>query len=189
MTNDQFPMTITPSRRATPELRALANLFYLSLDELGEFEEAAPDEIPKAARELLCHDEHMTVAVEDCHDGPVDLRILNTHTTPSHYSRRIALTRPPDGRVVLFGIVRLNVDLLMPEVREEIESEQTPLGRILIQHNVLRYVRPLSLWKIVPGPDLRQLFGLEQTSACYGRTALIYCNGLPAVELLEVVTV
>jgi chorismate-pyruvate lyase len=181
-------MTITPSRRATPEVKALANLFYLSLDELGEFEEVTPEELPDVARKLLWHDEHMTVTVEEHHGGPVAVRVLNTHITPTHYSRRILLHRERDGQVVQFGIVRLNVDFLGPRVREEIERQHAPLGRILIQHNVLRHVRPLSLWRIAPGSDLKELFQLQKPGNCYGRTALIYCNGLPAVELLEIVT-
>lgn len=182
-------MTITPTRRATPELKALANLFYLSLDELGEFEEVSPDEIPDAARSLLWHDQHMTVTVETCYGGPVDVRVLSTHITNTHYSRRIVLTGQPDNSVVLYGIVRLSLELLPAEVRREIEEQQTPLGRILIQHGVLRHVRLLSLWRIAPAADLSQLFELTTTESCYGRTALIYCNGLPAVELLEIVKV
>ena len=181
-------MTITPSRRATPELRALTNLFYLSLDELGEFEEVSAESLPEDARNLLWHEEHMTVTVEAFHSCAVDVRVLNTHSTASHYSRRIILTRQSDGSVVQFGIVRLNVNSLGRDVRAEIEAENTPLGRILIEYNVLRHVRLLSLWKIFPGSDLLRLFELDDSEVCYGRTALIYCNGLPAVELLEIVT-
>lgn len=181
-------MTATPSRQATPELKALANLFYLSLDELGEFVEISTDEAPPHACELLWHDHHMTVTVEKAHEALVDVEVLSTHLTRTHYSRRIALKRQTDGLPVLFGIVRLSLELLPPKVREEIESQQTPLGRILIDHNVLRHVRPLSLWKVKPGPDLQQQLAVQPGQTCFGRTALIYCNGLPAVELLEIVT-
>jgi len=181
-------MTVTPTRRVTPELKALANLFYLSLDELGGFDEVAPEELPEAARQLLWHDEHMTVTVEAYHGCAVDVRVLNTHVTPTHYSRRILLSRQTDGVVVQFGIVRLNTGFLGSDLRHEIESQDTPLGRILIKHNILRQVRPLSLWRVAPGPDLRELYGLSDQVPCFGRTALIYCNGLPAVELLEIVT-
>ena len=181
-------MTLTPSRQATPELKALVHLFYPSLGNLGKFTEVAESELPEVPRKLLWHDAHMTVAVESHHGGPVDVRVLNTHVTPSHYSRRILLTRQSDGQVVQFGIVRLNSTFLGEEVRREIESEATPLGRILIEHDVLRDVRLLSLWRIAPGNDLVKLFGLDTPETCYGRTALIYCNGLPAVELLEIVT-
>lgn len=179
---------VTPSRRVTPELTALAELFYPSVDALAEFVEVSEDELPATPRELLWHDAHMTVTVEAHHNSPVNVRVLDTHTTPTHYSRRILLTRESDGRVVQFGIVRLNSTFLGDDVREEIESQRTPLGRILIEHNVLRDVRLLSLWRIEPGSDLMDAFGLSTHETCYGRTAFIYCNGLPAVELLEIVT-
>lgn len=181
-------MMVTPTRKATPELRALASLFYASLAELGQFSEVDASEMPENARKLLWHDEHMTETVEAFHGTPVDVQVLQVNNTPTHYARRILLNRQSDGQVVQFGIVRLSVASLASEVREEIERQETPLGRILIRHNVLRQVRPMSLWSVVPGPDLRKLFGLGETEVCFGRTALIYCDGLPAVELLEIVT-
>ena len=60
---------------------------------------------------------------------------------------------------------------------------------MLIQHNVLREVQLVALWKVEPGAELRQLFNKQEGDIVYGRTALIYCNGEPAVELLEIVTV
>jgi chorismate-pyruvate lyase len=181
-------MMVTPTRKATPELQALTSLFYASLDELGKFSEVDASEMPETARKLLWHDEHMTETVEAFHGTPVDVSVLETNKTPTHYARRILLNRKTDGQVVQFGIVRLSVESLGNEVRQEIERQESPLGTILIRHNVLRQVRPMSLWKIVPGTDLRKLFGLDEIEVCFGRTALIYCDGLPAVELLEIVT-
>ncbi|MEZ6114735.1 MAG: hypothetical protein R3C99_27540 [Pirellulaceae bacterium] len=179
-------MTLAP--RATPELTALVDLFYSQIAELGTFTEVAAAELPDVFRRLLAHDEHMTVTVENHHRSPVDVRVLDTRTTDTHYSRKILQNRQSDGRVVQFGIVRLTLSFLAPEVRAEIERQQTPLGRVLIEHNVLRNVRLLSLWRIEPGPDLCGMFNLSSAETCYGRTALIYCNGVPAVELLEIVT-
>jgi len=181
-------MMVTPTRKVTPELQALSNLFYALLDELGQFSEVDASEMPETARKLLWHDEHMTETVEAFHGTPVDVSVLETNKTPTHYSRRILLNRKTDGQVVQFGIVRLSIESLAPEVRQEIERQESPLGRILIRHNVLRQVRPMSLWSVIPGADLRKLFGLGKTEVCFGRTALIYCDGLPAVELLEIVT-
>ena len=39
--------------------------------------------------------------------------------------------------------------------QEEIASKRSPLGRVLIEHNVLREVELITLWKIIPGPVLR----------------------------------
>jgi hypothetical protein len=154
---------------------------------LGEFEELAGGSLPTPYRDLLDHHAHMTVTVERFHGGPVDVQVLDVHTTKTHYSRKITLTRQSDGGVVQFGLVRLCLDFLDPPVRAEIEAKTTPLGRVLIKHNVLREVQLISLWKVAAGEDLAKLFACDIGTVCYGRTALIYCNGVPAVELLEIV--
>jgi chorismate-pyruvate lyase len=174
-------------RRLTPDLHVLLDLFYKSPDELGQFTEVDAGEMPEPYRGLLAHSKHMTVTVEAFHRCPVDVRVLRTHVTDTHYARKILLTRQSDGRVVQFGLVRLNLDYLGPEARAEIEGQQIPLGRVLIKHNVMREVRLLSLWKIEPGDDLQKQFSIAPHQTCYGRTALIYCNSVPAVELLEIV--
>ena len=178
----------THADRAAPELAALVGLFYDKLGDLGAFTEVDEASLPEPYRTLLAHDAHMTVTVEAHHGCKVDVEVLQTDRTETHYSRKILLRRQSDGEVVQFGLVRLNVAFLGEEVRREIESEQTPLGRVLIEHNVLRNVRLLSLWKTQPAAELCQLFNLDKPTDCYGRTALIYCNGVPAVELLEIVT-
>jgi chorismate-pyruvate lyase len=175
-----------PIRRATPELNALVGLFYPDPSVLGDFREVSEADLPVTARRLLAHDQHMTVTVEAYHGCPVTVEVLQTNITPTHYARRILLHRQTDRAVVQFGIVRLAVALLDAEVRQEIESQNAPLGRILIKHNVLRDVRLLSLWEILPGEDLRRHFQMVEAGICYGRTALIYCDGVPAVELLEI---
>jgi hypothetical protein len=130
----------------------------------------------------------MTVTVERFHHSPVDVKVLATSLSGQHYARKILLARQSDGTIVQFGIVRLNFAHVSPEVRREIESQRTPVGRVLIQHNVLREIHLMRLWKVTPGPDLRQLFGLQAGETTYGRTAVIDFSGEPAVELLEIVT-
>ncbi len=114
--------------------------------------------------------------------------MLDTLVTPTHYARKITLTRQRDGRVVQFGIMRVNLAVLPAEVRREIEAQQTPLGRILIQHDVMRKIHLMSLWQVTPGNDSAQIFGLSSPEVTYGRAAVIDCNGEPAIELLEIVT-
>lgn len=170
------------------QLEQLARLFYPSLAALGAFTEVTADDMPDYARRLLAHHEHMTVTVEAFHGSAVDVRVLSAQTQGDHYARKILLARQSDGRVVQFGLVRLDLRQIDAEVRREIEGQGKPLGRILIEHNVLRQVELLALWRIRPGDELRELLALspEQTSI-YGRSALIHCNGEPAVDLLEVV--
>ena len=171
-----------------PALDHLASLFYADLVELGTFEEVLAEGVPEPYRTLLAHHDHMTVSVERHHGCPVDVEVIASKHGGDYYSRKIILHRQSDRGVVLFGIPRLNLRLVDDEVRREILSENKPLGRVLIDHNVLREVQLASLYRIVPGPELRQLFGRDEQLATYGRTAFIYCDGYPAVELLEIVS-
>jgi len=176
-----------PTGPSLPELDDLVALFYDDPAELGEFERVSALVVPEPFRQLLAHNAHMTVTVEDFHGTSVDVQVLATLKRGDHYSRKILLTRQTDGAVVMFGIPRLRLSLLRADVRAEIERERTPLGRILIEHNVLREVQLIALWKIAPGPDLCRLLKIAGSTVIYGRTALIYCDGEPAVELLEIV--
>jgi chorismate-pyruvate lyase len=169
-------------------LQTLVGLFYDHAQLLGSFEEVNEAELTPTARKLLAHNSHMTVTVEDFHASPVDVEVLERSRDGEHYARKILLRKQVDERVVQFGIVRLNRQYLGEQVLAEIESETIPLGRVLINHNVLRVVQLVALWKIVPGPDLRTHMDLADDTPIFGRTALIYCNGEPGIELLEIVT-
>ena len=170
-----------------PDLQTLTGLFYPSRESLGQFSEVSVADVPQPYRRLLAHNDHMTVAVEDFHAGPVDVRVLQRQTTATHYAREILLGRRADAEVVQYGIMRVNFAYLPQEVQEEIRSEQTPLGRILIEHNVLRRVQLFSLRRVELGAVLQQHFHRPGGGTTYGRTALIECNETPAIELLEIV--
>ncbi len=179
-----------PTNRANwthPDLESLAGLFFADSRKLGQFTEVPAESLPVPYRELLGHTHHMTVTVENFHDSPVDVEVQEKQVTDNHYSRKILLRRQSDKAVVQFGIVRLNKNALSETVRTEIESEQIPLGRVLINHDVMRTVKLMSTWKIIPGDALKEAFSNEALEICYGRTALIYTDGLPCVELLEIV--
>lgn len=172
---------------ADVELELLIGLFFDDQSRLGQFVEVADETLPQPQRKLLAHDHHMTVTVESHHDSPVDVRVLETKVEGDVYSRKILLTRQSDDVVVQFGIVRLDLSVLDEVVRSEIEGQGTPLGRILINHDVMREVKLLHLYEVTAGEELLKAFGMATGNVCFGRTALIYCNGSPAVELLEIV--
>lgn len=149
-------------------------------------------ELPSPYNKLLNHHAHMTVTVESHHGDRVDVDVHRHHRRQDSqgdwYVREITLKTHTSGKVVQYGIVRLNVNALDRNVWERIESQETPLGRVLIEHNVLREVALCELWEIKAGPALAEFLGSEPGDTLYGRTALIYCDGEPAIELLEVVS-
>lgn len=175
---------------ATPpavELDELIALFYSDPQQLGRFTHCPAEACPPQYRLMLDHEQHMTVTVERRHACSVDVQVLDSRFSDTSYMRKIILRRQSDQRVVQFGIVRLALAALQPVVRDEILAQQIPLGRVLILHNVMRHVQLNALWRVECGAELAGLFEAQPGQVTYGRTALIYCDGEPAVELLEIV--
>ena len=169
-----------------PHLDSLLNLFPTK-EEVAECEYVPAEKVPPPYDELLVHNHHMTVTVEAFHGDLVNVRILKKLRKGESYSRKILLVLQGSGKVVQYGIMRIHFRYCSTAVRDEILAGKTPLGRILIQHNVLRRVEPTAFLRIVPGPDLMKAFGLDTPIPTYGRLALIHCNGYPAVEVMEIV--
>lgn len=170
-----------------PDLMSLVSLFYPTVDALGSFTPVEARQMPGPYRPLLAHDHHMTVTLEAACGGPVAVRVVSVHRSGSIYSRSSLLLRHPDLAPVQFGIVRLHLHLLEAHIRRPIEAEQVPLGRVLIEHEVLREVELSQLYCVRCGPALAEHLATVEGHLTYGRTALIHCHAEPAVELLEIV--
>ena len=128
----------------------------------------------------------MTVTVEKFHSSSVQVDVIRERRLENSYCREICLRRTNDEQIVQYGIVRLNTEHLEKQVQREIEGKGKPLGRILIEHDVMRRVRLLALYQVIPTSHLQSMMETD-SEYLYGRTAVIYCNDEPAIELLEVV--
>jgi hypothetical protein len=141
---------------------------------------------PEPYKRLLVHDGHMTVAMEDFHRSSVGVKVLDRKLEGNIYSRKILLNRNDTGAVVQFAVMRFDLDMVLPAVREEILAERTPLGRILIGYNVFRFVDLGAIFRITIGPAFARWCGCSTGEVTYARLATIFCNQHPAVDLLEV---
>jgi chorismate-pyruvate lyase len=186
--NDPTPRPATQSELFARSACRLAELFYPSLDALGQFEPASVDDLPDGYRSLLAHHDHMTVALEAWHNSHVEIEALDEWRDESSYARASLLRRQTDRQVIQFGIMRIWLADLPPAAQDEIVSKRSPLGRVLIRHNLLREVEVLTLWRIQPGPVLRRHLQIEGTSPIYGRSAQILVDERPTVQVLEIVT-
>ena len=142
--------------------------------------------LPDPYRGLLAHTEHMTVTVEAYYRAPVDVRVLQADLLGDFYHRRIVLVPEGTNHIVQYGLVRINLACCSVSVRDAILAQKTPLGRILIEHNVLRRVEPTSFLRIDPGPTLMKAMALVEPVPLYGRTGVIFFNDRPAVAVLEI---
>lgn len=168
------------------ELHKLSSLFPDG-DQLFERVEHIPaSTTPEPYKSLLVHDHHMTVTMEEFHKCGVDVQVVFEALQDPLYNREILLTKAGSREVVQFGLVRFNLTFVTPAVKSEILAKELPLGRVLISHNVLRHIDLGAILKITPGPALQKHMQLADAAPVYGRLATIFCNGHPAVDLLEV---
>ncbi len=83
--------------------------------------------------------------------------------------------------------MRVNLANCTPAVRDEIVAGQTPFGRVLIKHKVMRVIEPTAYLRVKPGPAQLAWFGRTEPGPLYGRVAYIHLDEKPTVELFEVV--
>lgn len=152
-----------------------------------------PSSIPSPFTKLLIHHDHMTTRLADYYGRPVELRVLDHQLIDEIYRRKILLVVAGTEQVVELGVVRIDLGATPTSVREAILERRRPLGDILIQHDVLRHIEPHWYLKVSGGCPLledvlRHAGGQRTRDATFGRIGLIYCNGEPAIELLEIIT-
>ena len=106
----------------------------------------------------------------------MQIRYLNAPYRPGP---KICLKKQTDDQIVQYGIVQLNFNHLDRAVQDEIVSQERPLGRILIENDVMRRVKLLSLYQIRASEYLKSRLQCDCESV-FGRTAIIFCNDEPA---------
>lgn len=149
-------------------------------------EHIAREATPEPWHRMLVHEHHMTVTMEAFYDCPVEVIVLQTRHEDGLYLRQSLLRKQGTDDVIQYGIVRFCLDYVTPPVRDEILSEKVPLGRTLIQHNVLRHIDLGAIVRLTAGPGLARHLPMSEGDSTYGRMATIFCNGVPAVDLLEI---
>ncbi len=177
----------TLDRDSEKFLDGLIDQFYRDSTQLGRFTLVELTDAPQPYAMLLAHNRHMTVTVEAFHRDAVDVKVLRSQTHGDSYSREILLQAQQSGQVVQYGIVRIHLHRIAEGPKREILEEKKPLGRVLIEHQVLREVELFKLWRIQCGPVLARLFSVSPDTLTFGRTTIIHCDGEPAIELLEIV--
>ena len=169
-----------------PTFDHLYRLFPDSPDRPAAVEVTA-GELPEPYYRLLVHTHHMTVTVEEFYGSAVDVRVLACRRTGNEYARKILLALKDDpARVVQFGLVRINLGMCSEPVRSAIVEGKTPLGRVLIQHDMLRRIEPVAYLRVTLSPTMAEWFGVPPGTETYGRVGVIYTGTRPAVEVLEI---
>jgi chorismate-pyruvate lyase len=147
-------------------------------------EKISPEELPAPYRELLHHRNHMTVTVERYYGEPVRVRVLDVRHDAGLYSRKILLETSKG--VVQFGIVGIELNALSEKARGEITAGDTPLGRVLIQNDVLTRVEPTQFFRLIANQSFAKWFSIPEGTILFGRLGVIYAGDRLAIEVMEV---
>jgi len=150
--------------------------------------EVSAEEMPADYRRLLAHERHMTLVLQEYHGTTVDLYVMDRRHEGDFYTRKIFLTKAHQARDVELGVVRLDFRQMADIVRREIVTGQTPLGAILVRHDVHRRIESRWYLRFPAGSPILAWFGREGAGPFYGRIGTIYCDHEPAIELLEIAT-
>lgn len=171
-----------------PTFDHLYRLFPDSPDR-PEATEIPATEVPPPYHSLLVHTEHMTVTVEDFYSSTVDVRVLCCRRSGNEYSRKILLQlKNAKAKVVQFGLVRIDLGVCPEAVRNAIIEGKTPLGRVLIQNEMLRRIEPVAFLRVQLSQTMAEWFGVQPGTVTYGRIGVIYTGERPAIEVLEILT-
>ncbi|HYH67659.1 MAG TPA: hypothetical protein VD866_23380 [Urbifossiella sp.] len=168
-----------------PTLDHLYRLFPDSPDRPAA-ELVSAGDVPEPYHRLLVHTEHMTVTVEEFYGGPVDVRVLARRRDGDEYARKILLALRSDGSIVQFGLVRIDLGVCPPAVRDAIVDGKTPLGRVLIEHDMLRRIEPAGYLRVRLSVGMADWFAAPPGAETYGRLGVIYTGDRPVVEVLEI---
>ena len=143
--------------------------------------------LPEPFASLLVHDQHMTEVMERRHGAPIRVEVLERLRTEESYARRIRLRRPSDDAIVQGGLVRIRLSLLPQDLASAILKEQTPLGRLLVDHHTLRRIEILSYFRFPRQAALEAWLGPLPAEGTYGRPGWLHVDGKPAIEVFEVI--
>lgn len=180
---------ITPASATLDE--TLANLLgdWAPPPHAPALEPVLPHQLPTDARKLLVHRAHMTRVLQDHYGEAVSLQVQRAQLTGDAYRRQITLSLPSTSAIVELGLVRIHLQFVPPAVKREILDQQTPLGAILIAHDVLRIIEPRWFFTTDADSPLVRSFHLDLPGGpLFGRLGTIYCNGAPAIDVLEIIT-
>jgi len=154
----------------------------------GAWEAVKPEAMPDSFRRLLVHRDHMTTKLRAFHGAEVELRVLAERLDGDVYRRKIVLTLSGTARVVEFGVVRIDLRFVPGVVRNSILNGRRPLGEVLIDNAVMRRIEPRWYLRFPASCAMLAEAGLAPSGDVFGRIGTIFCNGEPAIELLEVIT-
>jgi chorismate-pyruvate lyase len=145
------------------------------------------ERVPEPYKTLLVHRNDMTPTLEKFHQQQIHLRVLGRRRNGNEYYREVVLLLDGSDHPVEFGAIKIYLDLVSPDVREQILSEQRPLGHILAESKVPHRSRPSAFLRLASDLLINDVLKLSGAQLLFGRhNTLLDDKDRALAEIVEI---
>jgi flavin-dependent dehydrogenase len=143
--------------------------------------------VPEPYKCLLVHERDMTPTLCSYHDSPIYVEALYSVCEENIYYREVMLRTLKSGRPILYGGIKINLDLLPEAAAQKVLEEKEPFGGILETHNVKHLSRPSGYFSVIAGEFIAGQLEVEEGAKLFGRTNTLYDPDMnPIAEIVEI---
>jgi hypothetical protein len=143
--------------------------------------------VPEPHKTLLVHRNDMTPTLEKFYHCDIHLRVLGRRRVGNDYFREVVLLLDGTEEPVEFGAIKINLDLVAPNVREQILAEKRPLGHILEENKIPHGSRPSAFLRLASDVFINDALKLTGAQVLFGRhNTLLDVKDRPFAEIVEI---
>jgi chorismate-pyruvate lyase len=162
--------------------------FYVEADSpLPHATAVDADGIPEPCRRILAHDRDMTPTLEEIFGEGIALGVLKYSLSDDVFSRTIVLSLESSRIPVVFGAIKIYLELLPPAARSLVVEMGQPLGAILRSQGIEHRSRPSGYFEVDCDELIATHLKLQEPGRLYGRrNALLDSKGQTLAQVLEI---
>ena len=172
----------------------MSDLQYPLNELYGRFGRAMPEirevkgkDVPEPYKSLLVHDNDMTPTLGKFHASPIYITAINSCTENGLYYREVLLSSCKNDRPLLYGAIKINLDLLPEKGAQKVLGENEPFGGILAECKVPHSSRPSGYFEVNAGDFIAEKLNVELGSLLFGRRNTLYSENMePLAEIVEI---
>ncbi len=155
----------------------------------GPFVRVEPIEMPEPCRSLLVHNRDMTGTLERFFESPIHIEPLLVRRDGDDLCREVVLVAASNGKTrrVEAGAIRIRLAAFPEAARCAVLESRTPLGAILVEHEIPFQSHPRGYFRTTTNDFLRQAFPDDPDGTHYGRhNVLSLSDGTVLAEVVEI---
>ena len=142
--------------------------------------------VPPPYRQLLVHSRDMTSVLQEFHGQRIHLEHVELRRDADRVLRQVVLTLE-DGRPAEFGAIEISLAGLPPPAQQDVLACRTPLGAILLGHNIAYTSQTRGFFELNADAVVAQSLGIAENSSLFGRTNdLFTSSGNILAQVVEI---